>query len=137
MVLPNKGPAKNNQTKTGAVPHQGKAAASANARLATDLFGGRYREGQRLDLRAVAAEYDIDLESVLKNFADFQSLGIVTLSTGLSAVVHSPNPKEMYEAYEIRAALEEIAGRAAAKTLKGDTICLQGELDAMRAAVKH
>ena len=43
----------------------------------------------------------------------------------------------MYEAYEIRAALEEIAGRAAAKTLKGNTNRLQQELDAMRAAVKH
>jgi DNA-binding GntR family transcriptional regulator len=43
----------------------------------------------------------------------------------------------MHEAYEIRAALEEIAGRAAAKTLKGNTIRLQEELNAMRAAVKH
>jgi DNA-binding GntR family transcriptional regulator len=73
----------------------------------------------------------------LQSFAEFQSLGMVTLSAGLSAVVHSPNPKEMYEAYEIRAPLEEIAGRAAAKTLKGNTIRLQEELNAMRAAVKH
>jgi hypothetical protein len=33
----------------------------------------------------------------------------------------SLNPKEMQQAYEIRAALEEVAGRAAASVLKGNT----------------
>ena len=46
----------------------------------------------------------------------------------------SLNPKEMQQAYEIRAALEEVGGRAAAPVLKGDTAALQRELDAMRAA---
>src|SRR5271170_5339277 len=114
MGLPNKGRAENSQAKSVAAPHHAKTGSSASARLARDLFGGRYSAHQRLDLRAVAAEYNIDLELVSKTFAEFQSLGMVTLSAGLSAVVHSPSPKEMYEAYEIRAALEEIAGRAAA-----------------------
>lgn len=136
MVLPNKAPVENNHAKSIATRHHAEARASASTRLARDVFGGRYGADERLDLRAVAEEYDIDLELVLKNFAEFQSLGMVTLSSGLSAIVHSPNPKEMYEAYEIRAALEEIAGRAAARTLKGNTTRLQQELDAMRAAVK-
>ena len=46
----------------------------------------------------------------------------------------SPNPKEMQDAYEIRAALEEVGGRAAARMLKGNTAALQRELEAMRAA---
>jgi serine phosphatase RsbU (regulator of sigma subunit) len=46
----------------------------------------------------------------------------------------SPNPKEMQDAYEIRAALEEVGGRAAAPVLKGNTASLRRELDAMRAA---
>jgi len=33
----------------------------------------------------------------------------------------SLNPKEMQQAYEIRAALEEVGGRAAAPVLKGNT----------------
>jgi DNA-binding GntR family transcriptional regulator len=40
----------------------------------------------------------------------------------------------MHEAYEIRAALEEIGGRAAARVLKGNTGTLWSELAAMRAA---
>jgi sigma-B regulation protein RsbU (phosphoserine phosphatase) len=88
-------------------------------------------------LREVAAEYEMDNESVLKAFAEFQTLGMVTLSGNFSAIVHSPNPKEMQEAYEIRAALEEIGGRAAARALKGSTAALQRELDAMRSAFRH
>jgi len=46
----------------------------------------------------------------------------------------SQNPKEMQQAYEIRAALEEVGGRAAAPVLKGNAAALPCELDAMRAA---
>ena len=41
----------------------------------------------------------------------------------------------MQEAYELRAAVEEIAGRTAAAALKGNTAGLEKELEAMRAAV--
>ena len=44
------------------------------------------------------------------------------------------NPKEMLQAYEIRAPLEEVGGRAAASVLKGNTAALRRELEAMRAA---
>ena len=97
------------------------------ARLAREIFSGRYRPGQSVQLREVAKEYGLDNDSVLKAFAEFQALGMVTLSGNRSAIVHSPNPKEMQEAYEIRAALEEIAGRTAAANLKGNTADLQNE----------
>jgi len=60
---------------------------------------------------------------------------MVTLSGNCSAIVRSPIPKETQEAYEIRAATEEIAGRTAAPVLKGYTAGLQNELAAMRKAV--
>jgi len=41
----------------------------------------------------------------------------------------------MHEAYEIRAGIEEIAGRTAAEVLKGNTGELQKELEAMRVAL--
>ena len=46
----------------------------------------------------------------------------------------SVNPKETQQAYEIRAALEEVGGRAAARVLKGNTAALRDELETMRAA---
>src|SRR5712672_1903531 len=106
------------------------------ARLARELFSGRYRPGQSLQLDKVAAEHGMDHDSALRAFAEFQALGLITLAGDSSAIVHSPNPKEMPEAYEIRAALEEIGGRAAARALKGNTAALQRELDAMRSAFR-
>jgi len=104
-------------------------------RLTRELFCGQYRPGQRVRLREIAAKYGLDNVAVLKLFTEFQSLGLVTLSGKFSALVHSPNAKEMHEAFEIRAALEEIAGRTAAEVLKENTAELQKDLDAMRVAV--
>jgi serine phosphatase RsbU (regulator of sigma subunit)/DNA-binding transcriptional regulator YhcF (GntR family) len=117
----------------------GACKASSNgkgARLAKELLSGRYRPEQSVRLREIAAKYKMDNDSVSKVFAEFQTLGMVTLSGDYSAIVHSPNAKEMQEAYEIRAALEEIAGRTAAANLKGNTAGLQIELEAMRAAIR-
>jgi DNA-binding GntR family transcriptional regulator len=72
--------------------------------LTRDLFCGHYRPGQRVKLRAIASKYGLDNGAVLKLFTEFQSLGLITLSGNFAAVLHSPNAKEMHEAYEIRAA---------------------------------
>ena len=104
-------------------------------RLARELFSGRYRPGQSLHLDKIAAEHGMDHDSVLLAFAEFQTLGMVTLAGNFSAIVRPPNPKEMKEAYEVRAAIEEIAGRTAAAFLKGKTTDLRNELNAMRAAI--
>jgi len=104
-------------------------------RLTRELFCGRYRPGQRVRLREIAAKYGLDKHAVLKLFTEFQSRGLVTLSGNFAAVLHSPNVKEMHEAYEIRAGIEEIAGRTAAEVLKGNTGELQKELEAMRVAL--
>jgi serine phosphatase RsbU (regulator of sigma subunit)/DNA-binding GntR family transcriptional regulator len=119
------------------VPDNTRPPGLGRSRLARDLFSGRYRPGQSLQLDKIAAEHEMDTDSVLEAFAEFQALGMITLAGNFSAIVHSPNPKEMQEAYEIRAALEEIAGRAAAGVLKGNAAALQRELDSMRSAFHH
>lgn len=103
-------------------------------RLARELFCNGYRPGQRVRLREVGAKHGLDNDAVLKIFREFQSLGLVTLSGNFSAVVHSPTSKEMEEAFEIRAALEEISGRTAAEALKGNTRELENELAGMHSA---
>jgi serine phosphatase RsbU (regulator of sigma subunit) len=104
-------------------------------RLTRELFCGQYRPGQRVRLREIGTKYGLDNDAILKLFMEFQSLGLIKLSGKFSAVVHSPNAKEMHEAYEIRAGMEEIAGRTAAEALRGNTAELQKELNAMRIAV--
>jgi serine phosphatase RsbU (regulator of sigma subunit) len=121
----------------GQVGRGARPSGSGWERLVRDLFEGRYGARQSVELNVIAAEYGLDNKAVLQAFADLQSLGMVSLSGNCSAVVHSPNPKEMQEAYEIRAALEEIAGRTAATALKGNTDNLRNELGAMRRAANE
>jgi DNA-binding GntR family transcriptional regulator/AraC-like DNA-binding protein len=117
------------------VPGRGRLPGLGEARLARELFSGRFRPSQTLQLREIAAEYELDEETVWKAFAEFQTLGMVTVSEDLSVIVRSPNLAEMQEAYQIRAEIEEIAGRTAATVLKGYTAELQNQLAAMRAAI--
>ncbi len=117
------------------VADKGHLPGLGRARLARELFSGHFRPTQTLQLREIAAEYELDEETVWKALAEFQTLGMVTLSEDLSAIVRSPNLAEMEEAYQIRAEIEEIAGRRAATVLKGYTAELQYQLAAMRAAV--
>jgi DNA-binding GntR family transcriptional regulator len=106
-------------------------------RFARELCNGRYQPGELLQLSNTAATYEIDEEALLNIFLECQSLGLVTLSKKKTAIVCAPNPKEMQEAYEIRAGLEEISGRTAATAFKGNTGRLRYELAAMRAALEE
>lgn len=101
--------------------------------MAAELFSGRYYTGQSLDLPDFAKRYRLDGDSLLSVFKEFQMLGIVSFS-GASVVFQSTDPTDMQEAYEVRAALEEVSGRTAAAVLKGNTTVLQRELNAMRLA---
>ncbi|HVI10263.1 MAG TPA: SpoIIE family protein phosphatase [Candidatus Binatia bacterium] len=116
------------------VADKGQLPGLGRARLARELFSGRFRPGQSLQVDRIAVEQGMDKELVLKTLAEFQALGMITLADDFSASVNSPDPKGMQEAYEVRAALEEIAGRAAAATLGGNVTSLLGELDGMRTA---
>jgi serine phosphatase RsbU (regulator of sigma subunit)/DNA-binding GntR family transcriptional regulator len=114
----------------------GQPKGRGRARLAGELFRGVYRPGQVLKLREIGERYELGEDTLRNAFADFESLGVVKLSENYSATVLSPSLKEMMEAYEIRAGLEEIAGRTAAAFLESNTGDLQGEVDAMLAAVR-
>ena len=109
----------------------------ARLRLAAQLFNGHGHSGESVRVSEIAAKCQLDEESILRVLREFQTLGMVTLSGNVSVVFHAPTTKEMLQAYEIRAALEEIAGRAAAPALKGNTATLQQELDAMRASFRR
>jgi serine phosphatase RsbU (regulator of sigma subunit) len=114
----------------------GQPKGHGRARLARELFSGVYRPGQVLKLREIGAKYELGEDTLRNAFADLESLGVVKLSGSHSATVLSPSLKEMMEAYEIRAGLEEIAGRTAAAFLESNTGDLQGEVDVMLAAVR-
>jgi DNA-binding GntR family transcriptional regulator len=131
MLLSNNGAGKNIAGVTHSDPKRGLG----RTRLARELFSGRFRPGESLQVERIAAEHGMNNESVLEAFAEFQALGMIKLAGGFSAIVRSPDHKDMQDAYEVRAALEEIAARTAAVVLKGNIGELLDELGAMRAAV--
>ena len=124
--------------KNAAVPlvDKGHLCGLGRTRLARDLLSGRFRPGQSLQVDRIALEHGMDNESVAKAFAELQTLGMITLAGDSSAIVNSPDSKGMEHAYEVRAALEEIGGRAAAITLEGNVAALMEELGGMRAAIR-
>jgi DNA-binding GntR family transcriptional regulator len=115
---------------------QGCPGKMARIRLSRDIWNGRYLPGERLHLRKIAEDYDLDPSLARCVLSDLDALGIVTLEEPDSAIVKPSDPKEMHKAYEILAALEEIAGRAAAGLLKGKTDELRRQQEIMRAAVR-
>src|SRR5246127_3239995 len=123
------------QEKDGIAFASGQPKGRGRARLARELLAGLYRPGQVLSLREIGEKYEMDEDSLLNALGDLESLGVVKISGNHSATVLSPSLKEMIEVYEIRAGLEEIAGRTAATFLEGGAAELQGEVDAMLAAV--
>jgi DNA-binding transcriptional regulator YhcF (GntR family) len=131
MLLSNNGAGKNIAGVTHSDPKRGLG----RTRLARELFSGRFRPGESLQVERIATEHGMNNESVLEAFAEFQALGMIKLAGGFSAIVRSPDHKDMQDAYEVRAALEEIAARTAAVVLKGNIGELLDELGAMRAAV--
>jgi DNA-binding GntR family transcriptional regulator len=106
-------------------------------RFVRELFNGRYQPGEQLQLSDTAATYEIDEEALLNVFFECQSMSLVTLSNKKTAIVRTPDPKEMQEAFEICSGLEEISGRTAATAFKRNTGRLRYELAAMRAALEE
>src|SRR5215831_13154970 len=54
----------------------GNPSNSSRIRLVRDLLNGRYPNGYRLHLSAIAKEYDLDRNSAKRVLADLQSIGM-------------------------------------------------------------
>jgi DNA-binding GntR family transcriptional regulator len=67
---------------------------------------------------------------------ELESLRFVESEQFRGARVRAVSPEELAEIYPVRAALEEVAGREAAKRLRGQVRALEVELEEMRAAAR-
>src|ERR1700722_4012557 len=123
------------QEKDAIARASGQPKGRGRARLARELLAGLYRPGQVLELREVGERYEMDEAWLLQAFGDLESLGLLTPAGNHPATVLSPSRKEVMEVYELRAGLEERAGQTAATFLEGGAAELQGQVDAMLAAV--
>jgi len=100
------------------------------------ILDGTYKPGDRLVETRIAQELGTSQAPVREALRELESLRFVESEPFRGARVRAVSRVQMAEIYPVRAALEEVAGREAAKRLDGDVTALEAELAAMRRAAR-
>jgi DNA-binding GntR family transcriptional regulator len=98
------------------------------------ILGHMYAPGERLVETRIAQELGISQAPVREALRDLESLRFVESAPFRGTWVREVSDRELAEMYPIRAALVEVAARAAAVRLDGDVTALERERAAMAAA---
>lgn len=102
------------------------------------ILNATYRPGERLVETRIAAELGTSQAPVREALRDLELLRFVESEPFRGARVRDVSVEELIEIYPVRAAIEEVAARAAAPRLDGAVEALAAEIDAMhRAADAH
>lgn len=85
--------------------------------LRQDIFSGRFKSGDRLVEGRLAALYGVSRNPVREALKTLANEGVVTISPRRGAVVSEVSESEAAEVVELRAALEGICARLAARRI--------------------
>jgi DNA-binding GntR family transcriptional regulator len=100
------------------------------------ILDGTYAPGERIVETRLAQELGTSQAPVREALRELEQLRFVESEPHRGVRVRAVSPEEMAEIYPVRAALEEVAGREAARRLAGDVRLLEVELAEMRAAAR-
>ena len=104
-------------------------------RILQRILDGDYAPGERIVESHLMKEYGVSQAPIREALRDLEAMRFVESEAHRGVRVRTITEKEMGEMYPVRAALEEVAGRAAAPQITDATLdALQAEIDAMRAA---
>jgi DNA-binding GntR family transcriptional regulator len=98
------------------------------------ILDGTYAPGDRLVETRIAQELGTSQAPVREALRELELLRFVESKPYVGARVREVSEKELAEIYPVRAAIEEVAARAAAAHLDGNVAGLAAELDAMHQA---
>jgi DNA-binding GntR family transcriptional regulator len=98
------------------------------------ILAHEYGPGDRLVETRIAQELGISQAPVREALRELETLRFVESSPFKGAWVREVSDSELAELYPIRAALEDVAARAAAERLAGEVAALEREIRAMAAA---
>ena len=101
------------------------------------IVSGELKPGERLVETRIAHELGTSQAPVREALRDLELLRMVESEPFRGARVRAFGDAELVEVYPVRAALEELAAKEAAKHLGGDVSVLEHEVDEMRAAVSR
>jgi len=101
------------------------------------ILDGTYGPGARIVESQLAAEFGVSQAPVREALRELEALRFVESQPNRGARVRQVTKEELGQIYPVRAALEEVAGRAAATRLTEDQLgALDGELAGMRRAAE-
>jgi len=102
--------------------------------LLARILEGDYAPGQRIVELQVAHEFGVSQAPVREALRELELLRFLESAPFRGTWVREVSDAELIEVFPIRAALEEVAAREAARRLDGDVAALEAEIDAMAAA---
>jgi DNA-binding GntR family transcriptional regulator len=98
------------------------------------ILSGEYEPGQRLVETKIAQELGTSQAPVREALRDLELLRFVESEAFRGARVRAVSDEELIEIYPVRAAIEEVAAREAARRLDGQVAALEAEVTSMHAA---
>jgi DNA-binding GntR family transcriptional regulator len=101
------------------------------------IVSGELKPGERLVETRIASELGTSQAPVREALRDLELLRMVESEPFRGARVRAFGDDELIEVYPVRAVLEELAAKEAAKLLGGDVTVLEREVDEMRAAAER
>jgi DNA-binding GntR family transcriptional regulator len=92
------------------------------SQLHARVLSGELPSGTRLRQEALAEEFGVSRTPVREALRKLQAGGLVELQPNRGAVVRGLSPREIRDAYEVRAALEALAARLAAERVSREQL---------------
>jgi DNA-binding GntR family transcriptional regulator len=107
------------------------------SQLHARVLSGELPSGTRLRQKALAEEFGVSRTPVREALRKLQAGGLVELQPNRGAVVRGLSPREIRDAYEVRAALEALAAELAAERASREQLRrLERAQDEFRAALQ-
>jgi DNA-binding GntR family transcriptional regulator len=101
------------------------------------ILRGELKPGDRLVETRIAQELGTSQAPVREALRDLELAHLVESEPFRGSRVRAPSDEDLLQIFPVRAALEELAAREAAKRLGGDVSALDAEVAGMRAAAKR
>jgi DNA-binding GntR family transcriptional regulator len=105
--------------------------------LLDGLISGRWRPGDRIVERQVAAEFEVSQAPVREALRELESLRLVTSVPNKGARVRDIALRDLMEIYPVRATLEGLAAALAVGELDGDVTELRRHSESIRQAAEQ
>lgn len=104
--------------------------------LLNRILDGTYQPGDRLVELQIARELNTSQGPVREALRELEGLQLVESQIYRGTYVRGISAEQMYNAYQVRSVLEELAAQLAADRFKVDSAALVSEVEAMREAAK-